>query len=111
LVKLWREEAAAWRVGYYLIMPDHMHFFCTPHDLHFGIDKWIEFWKRQFSRRHLEKLWKCQRKSFHHQMRDRIEYEEKLIYVCENPLRKGLISKPDGWPYQGRVHDIRWTSD
>src|SRR5438093_8411226 len=47
---IWRTEANAWLVGYYLLMPDHLHFFCAPRDLHFGIDQWITFWKRQFSR-------------------------------------------------------------
>ena len=32
LVKSWREEATAWLVGYHLLMPDHLHFFCAPHD-------------------------------------------------------------------------------
>ena len=34
LVKLWREEATAWLVGFHLLMPDHLHFFCAPRDLH-----------------------------------------------------------------------------
>jgi len=110
LAGLWRSEATAWFVGYYLIMPDHLHFFCAPHDLHFGIDQWIEFWKRQFSRRHLEPAWAWQRKSFHHRMRNRIEYEEKLTYVRENPLRKGLVSNTVDWLYQGCIHDLKWTT-
>jgi len=110
LAGLWRSEATAWFVGYYLIMPDHLHFFCAPHDLHFGIDQWVEFWKRQFSRRHLDQSWAWQRKSFHHRLRDRIEHEEKLAYVRENPLRKGLISNTEDWLYQGCIHDLKWTT-
>jgi hypothetical protein len=41
-------------------------------------------------------------------MRDRIEYEERLVYVQENPLRKGLVKGPAEWKLQGRVHDIQW---
>jgi len=108
LAEIWSKEATAWRVGYYLLMPDHLHFFCAPHDLHFDIDAWVEFWKRQFSRRHLDQPWSWQRKSFHHRLRNRIEYEEKLAYVRENPLRKKLAEKPEEWPYQGRIHDLRW---
>jgi putative transposase len=108
LTQIWREEATTWRVGYYLIMPDHVHFFCAPHDLQFDIDTWMAFWKRQFSRRHLDKSWAWQRKSFHHRLRNRIEYEEKLAYVRENPLRKKLVAKPEDWPYQGAIHDLIW---
>ena len=95
----------------FVLMPDHLHFFCAPHDLHFGIDKWVEFWKRQFTRRHLDQSWTWQRKSFHHRLRDRVEYEEKLAYVRENPWRKDLVANADDWPFQGHIHDIRWMGD
>jgi len=108
LEEIWRDESQAWRVGYYLLMPDHLHLFCAPYDLRFGIDQWIEFWKRQFSRRHVDQPWQWQRRGVHHRMRNRIEYEEKLIYVQENPLRKNLVKHPDEWPFQGRIHDIQW---
>ena len=110
LLESWH-KADQWLVGRYVIMPDHVHFFCAPHNLHFGIDQWIEFWKSRFSRRHLEQPWSWQRKSFHHRLRNRIEYEDKLIYVRKNPLRKQLVSRPDEWRYQGRIHDLRWTTD
>src|SRR5438552_14340426 len=111
LAVIWHQEATAWLVGYYLLMPDHLHFFCAPHDLHFNIDTWITFWKRQFSRRHLDQPWEWQRRAFHHRLRNRIEYEDKLTYVQENPLRKNLVKSSEQWPFQGRVHDIRWTGD
>jgi putative transposase len=111
LTEIWRTEATAWLVGYYLLMPDHLHFFCAPRDLHFGIDQWAEFWKSRFRRSHLEQPWSWQRKSFHHRLRNRIEYEEKLAYVRENPIRKQLVTRPEAWPYQGQIHDLRWTDD
>jgi REP element-mobilizing transposase RayT len=43
-------KAQAWLVGYYLLMPDHLHLFCAPHDLSFGFDEWTTFWKRRFKR-------------------------------------------------------------
>jgi putative transposase len=111
LERIWRQEATAWLVGYYLLMPDHLHLFCAPHDPHFDIDRWITFWKRQFSRAHLDRDWPWQRSAFHHRMRDRIEYEDKLAYVRENPLRKGLVRAVEAWPFQGHIHDLRWTGD
>jgi len=111
LADIWRAEAIAWLVGYYLLMPDHLHFCCAPHHLHFEIDRWVEFWKSLFRRRHVDQPWAWQRKSFHHRLRNRIEYEDKLNYVRENPLRKQLVLRPDDWPYQGRIHDLKWTAD
>lgn len=49
LIEAWR-AANAWRVGYYLIMPDHIHLFCAPVDENYTIEKWIVFWKRLFRR-------------------------------------------------------------
>ena len=42
-------EATAWLVGDYLLMPDHLHCFCAPRDLHFTIETWISYWKREFA--------------------------------------------------------------
>lgn len=111
LAEIWRTEATAWLVGYYLLMPDHLHLFCAPRDLHFGIDKWVEFWKRQFSPRHVAQPWSWQRKSFHHRMRNRVDYEEKLVYMRENPIRKQFVVRSEDWVYQGQIHEIRWTGD
>ncbi len=111
LADFWRDEARAWLVGYYLIMPDHLHLFCAPYDLRFSINRWFTFWKRQFSRRHPEPGWAWQRRGFHHRMRNRVEYEEKLIYVSENPLRKALVKHSNDWPLQGRIHDLQWKGD
>jgi len=108
LAHIWRDEATAWWVGYYLLMPDHLHLFCAPHEVSFGIDAWITFWKRQFGRRHPGELWEFQRRGFHHRLRQAREYEEKWAYVRENPVRKGLVQRPDEWPYQGVVHPLRW---
>ena len=111
LARLWRHTATAWRVGYYLLMPDHLHLFCAPYDLHFPIDTWITFWKRSFSRLHPDRPWQWQRGAFHHRIRDRIEFEEKLTYVRENPVRNGLVRAPADWPLQGHVYPMLWTHD
>ena len=50
IVAAWK-AAADWLVGRYVIMPDHIHFFCTPAtypppDFH----RWMKQWKAQVSR-------------------------------------------------------------
>ena len=108
LLQIWRTEATAWLVGYYLLMPDHLHCFCAPRDLRFGIDQWIHFWISEFSRRHLDESWAFQRRSFHHRLRNQREYEDKFQYVRENPLRQKLAATMDEWPYQGQAHELTW---
>jgi putative transposase len=110
--KLLREtwsEAEAWLVGDYLLMPDHLHAFCAPRDLSFTIEKWIAYWKRDFALKHKRKDWKFQSRGWHHRIRDGKNYSEKWLYVQENPVRKGLISKMEDWPFKGSVFDLHWS--
>ena len=107
LHEVW-QSADAWIVGFYLLMPDHMHFFCAARDLRFGIEQWVKFWKSEFSRRHPEQEWRWQRGSFHHRLRSQEEFAEKWRYVIENPVRAGLVKRPEDWPYMGTVHPLRW---
>src|SRR4051812_27991875 len=51
LLRAW-ESATAWKIGDYLLMPDHLHCFCSRMDERFEIEQRITFWKRQFRRLH-----------------------------------------------------------
>jgi putative transposase len=103
-------EAAHWRVGEYTIMPDHVHFFCSPGLFEYpSIRRWAGFWKRKVGVLHpilrgvfLEDCWDTQ-------MRDLAHYEEKLSYVRLNPVRKGLVENWEDWPFRGKVFDVDWV--
>ena len=98
------QAATAWLVGDYLLMPDHLHLFCAPHDLAFTIEQWITFWKRDFRRRHGREAWRFQSRGWHHRLRASENYSKKWIYVQENPIRKGLVKRMEDWPFKGNVH-------
>ena len=102
-------EARAWLVGDYLLMPDHLHCFCAPHDLRFTIETWISYWKREFALKHKRTEWKFQSRGWHHRLRDGENYSEKWLYVRENPVRKHLSKHIEDWPFKGRVFDLMWT--
>ena len=107
LREIWR-EADAWLVGDYVLMPDHLHLFCAPRDLSFTLERWLAYWKRRFSRRHVDQPWAWQRSGFHRRLRDARQRQEKWAYMRENPLRKLLVTRPEDWPYQGTIHELRW---
>lgn len=107
LHEIWQHTATAWMVSDYLLMPDHLHLFCAPHDLKFTIERWIGYWKDCFAKRHLTPG-KFQPGGFHHRLRDGESYSEKWQYIHENPVRAGLVTHPENWLYSGRVHEIRW---
>jgi putative transposase len=131
-------EATAWLVGDYLLMPDHLHCFCAPRDLHFGIEAWIKYWKREFAlkQKRLARIlappqqferrlagtlappknklltppdWKFQSRGWHHRLRDGESYSEKWLYVQENPVRKNLCKQIADWPFKGKVFDLIWS--
>ena len=95
-------------MGYYLIMPDHLHLFCAPHDLRFTLEQWVTFWKRQFRRIHQQDRCRFQTDAFHHRLRRDENYTEKWNYIRENPLRAGLVQQAEDWPYQGMLNPLRW---
>jgi len=104
----WR-SAIHWRTGNYTIMPDHVHFFCSPGIPDFPpVRRWVGYWKRMVGENEptlkgvfLEDCWDTQ-------MRDRAHYAEKLSYVLRNPERKGLVANGEEWPFQGKVFDLVW---
>ncbi len=108
---IWKQERNAFAVGYYLLMFDHLHLFCSPKaSASYGIERWVGFWKSEFNRRVSGAGIKWQRGVFHHRIRSSGQYQAKLCYVENNPVRKGYVSRPEEWPYQGQVHSLEWWS-
>ena len=33
---------------------------------------------------------------------------QKWLYLWENPIKEGLVSRPEDWPFQGEVNVLRW---
>ena len=102
--------ADPWLVGFYLIMPDHVHWFCGP-GCHTPprVKTWVKFWKSRVSRlvpelrnRWLPDCWDTQ-------MRSGAHYHDQWEYVRQNPVRKGLARKPDDWPWQGVLNVLEWS--
>jgi REP element-mobilizing transposase RayT len=121
LAEIWR-RADAWLVGNYVLMPDHLHLFAAPRFDGWGsatllrsldrpyitIERWITFWKSQFSKSHRHADWVWQPSAFHHRLRRDENCSQKWLYVQENPVRAGLAKEIGQWPYQGTIHELRW---
>jgi REP element-mobilizing transposase RayT len=94
-----------WAIGRFVIMPDHVHFFCTAVAETKNLSGFIRDWRRWTAQRIAEEtgisppVW--QREFFDHVLRSRQSYDSKWIYVRENPVRAGLVTAADEWPYQG----------
>jgi REP element-mobilizing transposase RayT len=104
-------EADSWRVGRYVVMPDHIHLFCAPAERdHPPLTKWVQYWKGLVSRKwpwpEEQPIW--QKSFWDTQLRKAERYDEKWAYVNGNPVRKGLAANPDDWPYQGELNVLEW---
>jgi putative transposase len=91
-------------VGRYVIMPDHVHFFVRrPDELELG--RWVGMLKqtlaKQIAPASTLPIW--QRGFFDHLLRSDESYAQKWNYVRENPVRAGLVTKADHWPYSGEI--------
>jgi len=108
LCEVWR-EATVWLMGRYMIMPDHIHFFAAATETNIEYDNWVTYWKSQFSKRHGNHDHRWQTDHWDTRIRKEEQYEEKWEYVRWNPVRRGLVEKPEDWPYQGEIHELRWS--
>ena len=110
LLAAW-QEARSWLVGRYVIMPDHVHLFCAPAEIHpKPLLQWISYWKsyaaRTWPRPGDAPVW--QRHFWDTQLRRGINYAEKWEYFLQNPVRAGLVARAEDWPFAGTIQELRW---
>ena len=110
LVRAWR-RADLWLVGRYVVMPEHIHLFCSPADTGSPpVTRWTHFWRSLVSQRWPwpteQPIWL--RSVWDRQLRSGESYDQKWAYVRENPVRHGLVSDWRDWPYQGELDILLW---
>jgi putative transposase len=109
LRSVWLENTM-YRLGKYMIMPDHIHFFCGPGtNPPESLSRWMGFWKSGAARRWpgSGKVW--QRDFWDTELRAHESYRAKWDYVRRNPVVAGLVEDPDEWPYQGEIFRLMWN--
>lgn len=97
-----------WSIGSYVIMPDHVHFFCRAICDQVALPQLLQAWKQWTSKKLVRQLgvaapvW--EEGFFDHVLRSAESYSEKWNYVFYNPVRAGLVNRPEEWKYYGHVH-------
>ncbi len=100
-------RADHWLVGRYLLMPDHIHLFCSPGTIPpEPLSTWIAYWKRLAAFSSGGSFW--QKNFWDTQLRRHESYSAKWEYVRNNPVREGLAQRPEDWPYQGEMNVLHW---
>ncbi|HVM62857.1 MAG TPA: transposase [Verrucomicrobiae bacterium] len=129
----WRTggERHGWLVGRYVIMPDHVHFFCAARPDAKTLAEFVRLWKQWTTKRMKmagltalnkrgynretavinrgysagpTRVW--QREFFDHVLRSEESYAEKWGYVLQNPVRAGLTARAEDWPFQGEIYPL-----
>jgi len=101
-------ERHGWTIGSYVVMPDHVHFFCKPTHEAKKLSALMQQWKQWTGKRIKKELnldhtvW--QEDFFDHLIRSGESYFEKWNYVEQNPVRANLVAEAGDWPFSGYVH-------
>jgi REP element-mobilizing transposase RayT len=109
LIEEWKKsrDYHDWHIGHYVIMPDHVHFFCAPGNDAKDLSIIMKFWKEWTSKKIKKEcgrdgcIW--QKEFFDHLLRNEESYVQKWDYVLKNPVRAGLVNEASKWPWQGEI--------
>jgi REP element-mobilizing transposase RayT len=105
--KILEDRGTRYDMAFGVMMPDHVHLLMRPREREPGI--WwdlatiMQGIKGASARRINQALetrgqvW--QKESFDRIVRDDAEFQEKWLYMYENPLRAGLVDDPDRYEY------------
>ena len=90
-----RNQNAVWYARLVCLMPDHLHALISfPYER--PMKQIMADWKRLLATQ-LKVEW--QRDFFDHRLRKEESYREKADYIRANPVRAGLVTQPEEWPY------------
>jgi REP element-mobilizing transposase RayT len=107
LVEVW-QNATAWHIGRYVIMPDHVHLFAAPGDRELPLENWVRYWKSRFTNTCLDPAQVWQADHWDTRLRSGESYDAKWEYVRQNPVRAGLARDAADWPFQGELNRLTW---
>ena len=91
-----RQHQGLWFAHLFLLMPDHVHGLVSFPPSDRRVQSVVSDWKRWTSRQ-LGVVW--QSDFFEHRIRQEENLRQKADYVLLNPVRAGLVSRPEDWPH------------
>jgi putative transposase len=95
-------------------MPDHLHAFVALDDMKMSLPAWMKSLKNTLSKALREAgvegpHW--QKGYFDHVLRSAESYSEKWDYVRNNPMRAGLVTRWEDWPFLGEPFPLDYVRD
>jgi putative transposase len=97
---LYHYRATAYLLHEFVVMPDHVHVLITPH---VSLEKAVQYIKGGFSFRAKKELGsnlEISQKGFSdRRIRDTGDYDEHVLYIRQNPLKKLLCERVEDYLY------------
>jgi REP element-mobilizing transposase RayT len=86
----------------YCFMPDHLHLITSPQNEGISILDFINKFKGRSTKiardvLGIQYLW--QRRYFDHKIRDNEDLNAQILYILNNPVRKGIVQKYEDYRY------------
>jgi len=98
----WLHQENRWQCKAYVVMPDHVHIIFIlgqKSNLSDVMNSFGKYTARKLNDL-LDKKGQVWQKGFYdHCLRKENSYLRHLNYIWENPVRKGLVDKPEDWPF------------
>ena len=93
-----------------IAMPDHLHILTAPLDREASVSTYCKWFKRWFNESYCRPsvsdgrprppAWQWQEGCFDRLLRSDESLSDKWAYLRENPVRAGLVTDSNNWPYQ-----------
>lgn len=88
----------------YVFLPDHFHLLIKPsvgvtfsQIMHSLKPNFTKAYKRRLQITGSMKFW--QKRYWDHLIRDEMDFQHHVDYIHYNPVKHGLVAKPEDWPY------------
>ena len=93
----------------FCVMPDHVHLLVEGKTAHADTVKFVGQWKQStgyvFRHELPTRFW--QRRFYDHVLRKAEDSEAVAWYIWMNPVRKGMVAKPQAYPFSGSF-TVEW---
>jgi REP element-mobilizing transposase RayT len=103
---LWLGHGERYFLNAYVIMPDHVHLLLRPQET-WSLAKILRGFKGYTARQVNKDLGRrgpfCQDESFDHLIRNDADWADKFHYIHENPVKAGLVERPQDYPFSSLV--------
>lgn len=96
------EAQGVWKLHAYVVMPNHLHWFFSPgnRSMSQAVRGFKRFTGRECNvvlRREGKRFWEVE--WFDHWSRGSRESERIVSYIRSNPVKAGLVKRPEDWPH------------